>query len=150
MERRRLFGLLAGVCAVAIAAALLFTLFAEHWRTESPDRAFVAVAQVERLYALISVLPGQHGDRPGYVTLYRGNRPCGSVWVPLVSLAYGLRWDIDARPRRAAILTATWNLETCRIERMFTGLARRIAGASPRKAATQRRQTAWTVARGSC
>ena len=149
MERKRLFGLLAGICAVAIAAALLFTLVAEHWRTESPDRAFVAVAQVERLYALFSAMSGQGGDKPGYVTIYRGNRPCGSVWVPLVSWPTACA-ETSTRGRAARDPHGDVESRACRIERIFTGVARRIAGASPRKAATKRHQAAWIVARGSC
>ena len=138
MERKRLFGLLASGCGIAIAAALLFVVVAEHWRTQSPDRAFVAVVQVERIYALVSLISGRGSEKPGYVTIYRGEMPCGSVWVPVVSLAYQLQWEVDGKPRRAKILAATWNLDECRIEQLFCA----VIETRPIKTAAKRNQAA--------
>jgi len=67
-------------------------------------------------------MPGQGSDKPGRVTVYRGSQSCGSARVPMVSFAYDLRWELDAKPRRAEIrLGATWNLDDCSVERVSNG-----------------------------
>ena len=100
----------------------LFSPVIEHWRTTSPDGAFVAIAHTQPIYSFIGVMPGQGSDKPGRVTVYRGNQSCGSAWVPMVSFVYDLRWELDTKPRRAEIrLVATWNLDDCSIERVFGG-----------------------------
>jgi hypothetical protein len=108
----------AGICAVA--GSVVVSMFApvdEHWRTQSPDGAFVAIMHTQPIYSVIGVMPGQGSDKPGRVTIYRGNQACGSAWVPMVSLAYRLRWEVDTRPRRAEIrLIATWNLDDCTVD----------------------------------
>jgi hypothetical protein len=123
MKRRWLLILLAGLAvAAASVAALAFAPVSEHWRTTSPDRMFVAIAHTQPVYSFIGVMPGQGSDKPGRVTVYRGNQSCGSAWVPMVSFVYELRWQLDAKPRRAEInLGATWNLDSCSIEYVFGG-----------------------------
>ena len=110
--------LLVGIGAVAASMAiLLFSPVLEHWRTTSPDGAFIAIARTQPIYSFIGVMPGQGSDKPGRVTVYRGNQSCGSAWVPMVSFVYELRWELDTKPRRAEIrLGATWNLDDCSIE----------------------------------
>ena len=120
---RRSALLVAGFAAsVAGATALMLAPVQEYWRSESPDGAFVAVARTQAFYSMIPVMPGQGGDKPGRVTIYLGRQSCGSVWVPMVSMARDLRWDVDSRPRRAAVrLAATWNLDDCSLESEFGG-----------------------------
>ena len=120
---RWLFILLAGIAAVAASTVIpLFAPLNVHWRTQSPDGAFVAVAHTQPIYSLIGAMPGQESDKPGRITIYRSGQSCGTVWVPVVSLAYDLRWQTATRPRRAEIrLVATWNLDECSIERASGG-----------------------------
>jgi hypothetical protein len=123
MNRRAWVILLAGIAAVTGSMVIpLFSPADEHWRTQSPDGAFVAIAHTQPIYSLIGVMPGQGSDKPGRVTIYRGSQSCGSAWVPMVSFAYDLRWETDTRPRRAEIrLVATWNLDECSVERAPSG-----------------------------
>jgi hypothetical protein len=123
MKYKWLLILLAGVGAVAVAMIiLLFAPINEHWRTQSPDGTFSAVAHTQPIYSMIAVMPGQGSDKPGRVTVYRGNQSCGSAWVPMVWMANDLRWEIDTRPRRAEIkLVATWNLDACVLMVTYSG-----------------------------
>jgi hypothetical protein len=120
MDRRAWIALIAGICAVAGSAVIpLFAPVDEHWRTQSPEGAFVAIAHTQPIYSVMSVMPGQGSDKPGRVTIYRGNQSCGSAWVPMVWMARDLRWEVDTRPRRAEIrLIATWILDDCTVERV--------------------------------
>ena len=115
--------LLTGIGAVAASMVIaLFSPVSEHWRATSPDGEFVAIAHTQPIYSFIAVMPGQGSDKPGRVTVYRGNQSCGSAWVPMVSFVYDLRWELDTKPRRAEIrLVATWNLEDCSVERIPGG-----------------------------
>jgi hypothetical protein len=118
MKHKWLLILLAGIGAVALTAVIaLFAPINQHWRAQSPDGAFTAIARTQPMYSLIAVMPGQGSDKPGRVTVYRGNQSCGSAWVPMVWMARDLRWEVDTRPRRAEIrLIATWNLDDCTVE----------------------------------
>jgi hypothetical protein len=110
------------VALIAAMAALLFAPIVEHHRVQSPDGVFTAVVRTQPFRALIGAMPGQGSDKPGRVTVYRGSQSCGSVWLPMVSFLYDLRWETEQRPRRAEIrLTATWNLDTCARESVFDG-----------------------------
>jgi hypothetical protein len=123
MNRRAWLLLLTGIGAVAASVVIsLFSPVIEHWRTSSPDGEFVAIAHTQPIFAIIGVMPGQGSDKPGRVTVYRGNQSCGSARVPMVAFVYELRWELDTNPRRAEIpLAATWNLDDCSIERLFGG-----------------------------
>src|SRR2546423_105656 len=112
------------VFAVLIAAvmALIFLPLSEHSRRQSPDGAFVAIARTQPFHAMVPVMPGQGSDKPGQVTIYRGNQSCGSAWLHAVSQFDDLRWDLDRKPPRAVInLGATWNLDNCSLEHVFSG-----------------------------
>jgi hypothetical protein len=123
MKRRWLLILLAGLFIVVASMVIpLFSPVSEHWRATSPDGAFVAIAHTQPIYSFIGVMPGQGSDKPGRVTVYRGNQSCGAAWVPMVSFVYDLRWDVDTKPRRAEIrLVATWDLDDCSIEHVSGG-----------------------------
>ncbi len=115
--------LLTGIGAVAASVVIpLFSPVSEHGRATSPDGEFVAIAHTQPIYSVIGAMPGQGSDKPGRVTVYRGNQPCGSAWVPMVALVYDLRWELDTMPRRAEIkLVATWDLDDCSVERVSGG-----------------------------
>jgi len=118
MTLRAWLVLFAGIAAVAGSMVImLFAPTSEHWRSQSPDGAFTAIAHTQPIYSLNAVMPGQGSDKPGRVTVYRGSQSCGSAWVPMVWMASDLRWEVDTRPRRAEIkLAATWNLDDCTVE----------------------------------
>jgi hypothetical protein len=112
-------GLLLAILATFFTAiaAFAFAPVLEHARRESPDGAFVAVAYTQPFYAIVPVMPGGSGDKPGRVTVFRNEQSCGSAWIEMVSFIYDLRWLLDTRPRRAEIpLAATWNLDACSVE----------------------------------
>ena len=123
MNRRAWLMLLTGIGAGAASMVIpLFSPVSEHGRTRSPDGEFVAIAHTQPIYSFIGLMPGQGSDKPGRVTVYRGNQSCGSAWVPMVSFVYDLRWELDTKPRRAEIrLVATWNLDDCSVERVPDG-----------------------------
>jgi hypothetical protein len=120
MDRRAWIMLI--ICVCAVAGSMVVPLFAptdEHWRTQSPDGTFIAIAHTQPIRSLIGIMPGQGSDKPGRVTVYRGSQSCGSAWMPMVWMARDLRWEVDTRPRRAEIkLIATWNLDDCTVERV--------------------------------
>ena len=123
MDRRAWIMLIISVCTVAgsIVVALLVPVN-EHWRAQSPDDAFTAIAHTQLIHSFIGMMPGQGSDKPARVTVYRGNQSCGSAWVPMVWMARDLTWQIDTRPRRAEIrLVAIWNLDDCIVERVSNG-----------------------------
>ena len=117
MPHRQFIPVFAGLTIAVAMSALLVTPVMEHSRRASPDGAFVAVARTQPLYSMIPVMPGQGSDKPGRVTVYRGEENCGSAWVEMVSFFYDLQWRLDVRPREAAIrLAATWNLDNCTVK----------------------------------
>jgi hypothetical protein len=67
------------------------------------------------------VLPGQGGDKPGWVTIYRADgRSCGTARLDMVSLIYDLVWNLDSKPRTARIgPIATWNLDECTVSASY-------------------------------
>ena len=113
----------AGLSMLAIftgVSAALFAPFLTYREMPSPDGAFTAIARSSLFYALVPVMPGQAGDKPGRVTVVRSDgRSCGSTDVEMVSLIDDLRWSLDSKPREAHIVaTATWNLDRCTVELM--------------------------------
>jgi hypothetical protein len=120
----RLVPVLIAAVVVAAVAAILLAPVLEHSRLQSPDGAFVAVVRTQPAHILLPALPGQGSDKPGRITVYGGDRSCGGVWVPMVSMARDLRWELDGIPRRAAIrLVATWDLDQCALESVSGGSA---------------------------
>lgn len=116
MIHRRLAGsILAAIGGLGVTLFLPAFTFRE---MASPDGAFVAVMRTRLFDSLLPVMPGQGSDRPGRVTLYRKDgRSCGSAALAMVSFAYDLSWNLDARPRTARIgPIATWNLDECTVE----------------------------------
>jgi hypothetical protein len=86
-------------------------------RAESPDGAFIAVATSPYIYAFIPVMPGQGGDRPGRITIYRKDgRSCGSAPVEMVWMIQELRWELSNKPSEVSLVArATWDLDACRV-----------------------------------
>jgi hypothetical protein len=85
---------------------------------ESPDGAFMAVATRPFLYALVPMMPGQSGDAPGRITIYRKDgRSCGSAPVDMVWMIQDLRWELSKAPREVSLTAvAVWNLDACSVE----------------------------------
>jgi hypothetical protein len=122
MKHRWLLLVLAGTAAVTSVVVLLFSPVLEHWRTQSPDGAFIAIVHTQPFRSFIPAMPGGGSDKPARITIYRDGQSCGSAWLAMASFAYELRWQIDTPPRRAEIrLAATWNLDACVLERTFSG-----------------------------
>lgn len=106
--------------ALSALAALLAWRFAtapsEYYRIQSPDGRHHAVATVSAWRNLLPGMPGQGGDKPGNITVYRGeadSQSCGRIAVENVSAIYQLDWQ----PNRAEIrLVASWDLLRCQLE----------------------------------
>jgi hypothetical protein len=87
-------------------------------RAESPDAAFIAIATRPYFYALVPMMPGQSGDAPGRITIYRKDgRSCGSAPVDMVWMVQDLRWELSEVPREVSLTAiAAWNLDACSVE----------------------------------
>ena len=106
--------LLAGILS---AFAFLFAPVLEHTRQTSPDGHLVVVVRTRPIDLFISVMPGAGSDKPARATLYKDGRSCGSAALPMASFIYDLKWELDARPRRAGIkFGGNWNLDGCTVE----------------------------------
>jgi len=115
--RRRAFIVLNICGAVVLAGTLLFLPLLKHSHRESPDGHFLVVVRTQPIYALIPVMPGGGSDLPARATLYKDNKSCGSVPLPMASFVYDLQWRLDARPREAEIrFGGRWNLDACTVE----------------------------------
>jgi hypothetical protein len=101
---------------VTALAALLFAPVLEHTRRLSPDGHFEVVVRTRPIDLFVPVMPGAVSDQPARTTLYKDGRSCGSAALPMASFVYDLRWDFDARPRRADIkFGGSWNLDDCSV-----------------------------------
>jgi hypothetical protein len=101
--------------AIATLASLPLDPFR---RAESPDAAFIAIATRPYFYALVPMMPGQSGDAPGRITIYRKDgRSCGSAPVDMVWMMQDLHWELSGVPREASLTAiAAWNLDACSVE----------------------------------
>jgi hypothetical protein len=116
--RHLAFGALIALPFAAAAWAVAPVL--EYFRTPSPDGAFTVVARTQPYWSFVAVMPGQGGDKPARVTLYKGNRSCGSAWADMVSMARELSFEMEAKPRRLEIkFVADWNLDDCTVIRRW-------------------------------
>jgi len=98
------------------AVVTLFSYVVESFRAQSSDGAYTVVARTQPFRFFIGVVPGQGGDKPALVSLYKGTQLCGSAWTEMVSMARNMHWDMDARPRRLAIkFVGDWNLDDCTV-----------------------------------
>ena len=100
-----------------LAVSVVVTLFShvvESFRAQSPDGVYTVVARTQPFRYFIAVMPGQGGDKPALVSLYKGTQLCGSASAEMVSMARDIHWEMDARPRRLAIkFVGDWNLDDC-------------------------------------
>jgi hypothetical protein len=109
------------VALAMLAVSAVVTLFShvvESFRAQSPGGAYTVVARTQPFRFFIGVMPGQGGDKPALVSLYKGMQLCGSASAERVSMARDMQWDMDARPRRLAIkFVGDWNLDDCTVIR---------------------------------
>ena len=110
--------LVLAIGAFAAIATLAFLPLDAVRSAESPDGAFIAVATKSYFYALVPVMPGQSGDAPGRITIYRKDgRSCGSAPVDMVWMIQDLRWELSKTPRGVSLTAvAAWNLDACSVE----------------------------------
>jgi hypothetical protein len=112
--RRRAFIILNVCGAVVLLASFLFAPILRHSHRQSPDGHFTIVLRTQPIYALIPARPGGGSELPARATLYKDGRSCGSVWLPMASFVYDLKWQLDAKPRAADIeFGGRWNLDDC-------------------------------------
>ena len=109
------------ILIIAVLAAILAALFAPlltYREVSSPDGGFTVIAKTAMADALIPMMPGAGGDKPGRIIVIRKDgRSCGSARAEMVSMIADLRWRLEATPREAEIVgVARWNLDACTVE----------------------------------
>ena len=112
---------LAGIVVFAILvglAGLRYAPLSTYREVPSPGGEFIAVGKTSMFYTMVPMMPGQAGDKPGRVTIFRmDGRSCGSAAVDTVSAVTDVRWRLDVNPREASFIgMAAWNLDTCSLE----------------------------------
>jgi hypothetical protein len=94
---------------VAIAAALSFLYFVkcEYQRLESPDGKYCAIVESRLLFCIIPTMPGNSGDKPGFVTIYNSSGGYfGTIPIDMVQHAKDIEWE---RNGASIILVGEWN-----------------------------------------
>ena|SRR3989442_2744055 len=114
--RKKKILILSVIICLAVLAMLPFVLTGEYSRVRSPDGRFYAIATFpiwERYYPM---MPGQSGDKSGYVTIYTADgHSCGRTSVDMVSSIRDLEWRSDRAEIR---LVAEWDLTRNRVHRL--------------------------------
>jgi hypothetical protein len=110
--------LVLAIGAFAAVATLAFLPLDPVRSAGSPDGAFTAIATRPYIAALVPMMPGQSGDTPGRITIYRKDgRSCGSAPVDMVWMVQDLRWELSKAPREVSLTAvAVWNLDACSVE----------------------------------
>lgn len=101
---------IAAILFVAVVVAIFALQKKEYARVQSPDGAFVAIAEYRAFRAWLPMPPGSGGDKPGWVRLVTQNDALvGEASVPMVSLIRYIRWS-----KEEASITgvASWKLAT--------------------------------------
>lgn len=107
MKRIVKFAIIGCVLLCAVALGSLFRL-TECRRVASPDGRFYAVATCWACRTYVPMMPGEGGDKPGYVTVFtRDGHSCGSAPLPLASMIDETNWGSTQAELR---LVAKWNL----------------------------------------
>lgn len=116
MSRPRYVYYLAGGMVAVSAIAAMFSHVVEAYRAQSSDGAFTVVARTQPFRYVVGTMPGQSSDRPALVSLYRGKEHCGDAKAEMLSMAYEMRWEMDAKPRRLEIkFVGVWDLDDCTV-----------------------------------
>jgi len=113
-RKQKLFTLV--MACVAILCLLPFVFTGEYSRVTSPDGRFYAIATFPTWQRYIPMMPGQSGDKSGYVTIFTSDgRSCGRTPVHMVSFIRDLEWSSNRAEIR---LVAEWDLTQCRVRRL--------------------------------
>ena len=116
MSYPKIVYILAGGVMAVSAVVTLFSHVVESFRARSPDGEYTVVARTQPFRFFIGMMPGQGGDKPALVSLYKGKELCGSAPAEMLSMAYDLRWAMDTKPRRLDIrFVAEWDLDGCTV-----------------------------------
>ena len=98
--------LIAGICI-----SVLFSVASrpvEYARSASPDGKHVAVAKYRAYQSWLSIMPGQSGDKSGWITVSKIDwSRIGEVDVEMVSMIQDIHWTSDTVELR---LVASWKL----------------------------------------
>ena len=108
--------IVSGIACLAALVSLPFVLTTEYLRSSSPDHRFYAVATYPIWQRFVPMMPGQSGDKAGYITVYTADgRSCGRTPVEMVSSIGDLSWSADRAEIR---LVAEWDLLRYRVQRI--------------------------------
>lgn len=92
-NRRPLLIAAALVLLCAGAGAAWFFQEIEYLRLDSPDGRYRAIVTCRRLESLWPTLPGQSGDKAGFIRIEdKDGRNYGKAGLPMVSMARDLEW----------------------------------------------------------
>ena len=104
------------IACIAFLCLLPFIVTGEYSRVTSPDGRSYAVATFPIWQRYVPMMPGQSGDKSGYVTVFTSNgRSCGRTAVHMVSFIRDLEWSSNRAEIR---LVAEWDLALCRVRRL--------------------------------
>lgn len=82
--------------AIIGIAAIYLLQEEEYLRIESPNGQYLAIITAQRYESLLPALPGQSGDRSGFVQIQdKDGLNFGKVRVPMVSMARDIVWTTD-------------------------------------------------------
>ncbi len=113
--RRRTIVALSTIACLVAMVLLPFVLTSQYARVTSPDGRFYAVASFPMWQSYVPMMPGQSGDKPGYITIYTADgRSCGRTAVEMVSFIRDLEWGTGRAEIR---LVAAWDLSQRRVHR---------------------------------
>lgn len=98
--------------ALFVVGAALVLTFAirkkEYARVSSPDGSFVAIAEYRAYTSWLPMMPGQSGDKPGWVRVVsKRGVLIGEAKVPMVWFVNDIRWSKEEVAIGGA---ATWTL----------------------------------------
>src|SRR5260370_30348764 len=114
--RKKKILILSVIFCLAVLAMLPFVVTGDYSRVSSPDGHFYAIATFPIWQRYYPMMPGQSGDKQGYLTIYTGDgHSCGRNPVDMVSFIRDLEWSSN----RAEIpLVAEWDLSQRRVHRL--------------------------------
>jgi hypothetical protein len=104
------------IALTIIALVLGITVFQEvvYREITTDDGRYTAVVTYRGYEALLPAMPGQSGDKPGFISIHdSAGVQYGKIPIPMVSMANEFRWTHEGAELR---LVGEWNFSsrTCR------------------------------------
>ncbi len=114
--RKKKILILSAIVSLIVLTLLPFVLTGQYSCVSSPDTHFYAVATFPIWKRYVPMMPGQSGDKSGYITIYTAEgHSCGRTPVDMVSYIRNLEWSPDRAELRHV---AEWDLLQRRVHRL--------------------------------